>query len=172
MIDFACPACNAAMSHNIAGNKIPCPQCGQRVQVPAPVGNKTKLGVLPAPVQQVPIEIPVPDQPTTRCWECGTAIRVSEAVREFVIVGYSSGWGLDRNGSGRSPGAHYQRVDLCQDCSAAKQLPPEKIEASKPGPKPKAPHRPRVVVGLSLAAGLVIAVVGITAFLVIFLQAL
>jgi hypothetical protein len=46
MIRFACPVCGAVLSvdDNRAGRKAPCPKCGQRLQVPFAVRNKTVLG--------------------------------------------------------------------------------------------------------------------------------
>lgn len=46
MINFSCPICKTAIevSPSQIGTKIPCPQCGQRLQVPAPARNKTILG--------------------------------------------------------------------------------------------------------------------------------
>jgi hypothetical protein len=48
MIRFACPVCNMrlkAQDHH-SGSKLPCPSCGQRLQVPPPArsANKTVLG--------------------------------------------------------------------------------------------------------------------------------
>ena len=38
MIRFQCPACNIILqgSDTQAGTKIPCPKCGQRLQIPRP----------------------------------------------------------------------------------------------------------------------------------------
>ena len=56
MIRFACPKCRKPLSapEDKAGCKVPCPGCGQRLQIPAPPPAKTRLGVL------------IPDVPDTR----------------------------------------------------------------------------------------------------------
>jgi hypothetical protein len=54
MIRFQCPACNVILqgSDAQAGNKIACPKCGQRLQIPQPPANPTVLGkVLPETVR-------------------------------------------------------------------------------------------------------------------------
>jgi hypothetical protein len=57
MIRFTCPACQTANTapDSFAGQKGPCPKCGQRLQIPAPPPlNKTVLGriedIMPGPV--------------------------------------------------------------------------------------------------------------------------
>jgi hypothetical protein len=48
VIHFACPTCRAKLEcpERKAGHKTPCPNCGQRLQVPSPEHNKTVLGSL------------------------------------------------------------------------------------------------------------------------------
>ncbi len=48
MIRFSCPACQSVVTvpPEKAGIKMPCPKCGQRLQVPVPDINKTVLGAL------------------------------------------------------------------------------------------------------------------------------
>jgi hypothetical protein len=62
VIRFSCPRCNAVLraSDRRAGDKIPCPKCRQRLQIPGPPRNKTVL----APVVPTPIVIdPGPPPP-------------------------------------------------------------------------------------------------------------
>jgi DNA-directed RNA polymerase subunit RPC12/RpoP len=53
MIRFTCPACHGAVSHPTAGDKLPCPHCGQRLQVPSPPVKKTVRGTWPPEPQAV-----------------------------------------------------------------------------------------------------------------------
>jgi DNA-directed RNA polymerase subunit RPC12/RpoP len=50
MIRFACPTCKKVLQAESqqAGQKVACPGCGQRLQIPAPPRNKTVLGSLVA----------------------------------------------------------------------------------------------------------------------------
>src|SRR5262245_13010668 len=51
MIRFSCPMCHMVLQADAsqARLKMPCPRCGQRLQVPPPAVNKTVLGsLLPA----------------------------------------------------------------------------------------------------------------------------
>jgi len=47
-IRFKCPTCQASLTagDGKAGSKLPCPKCGQRLQVPPPPVNHTILGEL------------------------------------------------------------------------------------------------------------------------------
>ena len=58
MIRFSCPVCRVVLSvdDKRAGRKAPCPKCGQRLQVPFPIRNKTILGkpVVASGVADVP----------------------------------------------------------------------------------------------------------------------
>ena len=61
MIRFLCPRCKAVLDQpeNAAGTKLPCPSCGQRLQVPLPPENKTVLGTpLGADVPITPSAVP------------------------------------------------------------------------------------------------------------------
>src|SRR5271166_1754263 len=51
MITFACPKCRTGQqaADNAAGHKLGCVRCGQRLQVPAPIANRTMLGVSAQP---------------------------------------------------------------------------------------------------------------------------
>jgi DNA-directed RNA polymerase subunit RPC12/RpoP len=55
MIYFRCPTCQTNLQHLYAGEKVSCPQCGQRILVPAPLpslpaaNNPTVLGENPPP---------------------------------------------------------------------------------------------------------------------------
>ncbi|HTU92081.1 MAG TPA: TM2 domain-containing protein [Gemmataceae bacterium] len=48
MIHYSCPMCSAKLEakESVAGEKHACPNCGQRLQIPAPWVNKTVLGKL------------------------------------------------------------------------------------------------------------------------------
>jgi DNA-directed RNA polymerase subunit RPC12/RpoP len=86
MIQFACPRCQKVLQaeESATGNKVDCPGCGQRLQVPAPALNKTLLGTLipespPAPA--IPVVPPVASQireikpeeaPPEITWQCST----------------------------------------------------------------------------------------------------
>lgn len=65
MIRFGCPTCRSVLEspERKAGDKIACPKCGQRLQVPAPPRNKTVLGtIFPEPSGQFrPVDPPVRD---------------------------------------------------------------------------------------------------------------
>jgi DNA-directed RNA polymerase subunit RPC12/RpoP len=65
MIRFLCPRCKAVLDQpeNAAGTKMPCPSCGQRLQVPLPPENKTVLGAplgtdVPLTPSAVPAALP------------------------------------------------------------------------------------------------------------------
>ncbi len=62
MIRFACPSCNSVLTapEKKAGRKAPCPQCGQRLQIPFPVRKKTVLGKL---MPESPTSSPLPLKP-------------------------------------------------------------------------------------------------------------
>jgi hypothetical protein len=71
MIRFVCPACNGVVEspESAAGSKLPCPHCGQRLQIPYPP-NKTVLGsLLPVAPSQTnkpqPPRLPLPSSPQT-----------------------------------------------------------------------------------------------------------
>lgn len=50
MIDFGCPKCRTTLrvADNAAGQKLSCPKCSQRIQVPESPEMRTMAGVLPA----------------------------------------------------------------------------------------------------------------------------
>ena len=62
MIRFSCPRCKSVLDSpdQQAGNKIECPKCQQRLQIPLPPRNKTVLGELvlesPTLTQAVPVQ--------------------------------------------------------------------------------------------------------------------
>lgn len=116
MIRFTCPRCQAIIKapDNKAGDKAPCPGCGQRLQVPAPPippptktvigqglttspapGGTNPSGQLtwpqhnpPAPPPNTgsnPASPPVAD----RCWDCGVGIPEGEVRRRVVAVASS-----------------------------------------------------------------------------------
>jgi hypothetical protein len=67
MIRFACPACKSILESpdRKAGNKVPCPKCGQRLQIPGGTVSRTRtiLGALlpsrgPKAVAQAPPPLP------------------------------------------------------------------------------------------------------------------
>jgi DNA-directed RNA polymerase subunit RPC12/RpoP len=93
MIRFACPTCQSVLDSpdDSAGDKLACPRCGQRLQVPtppAPPPNKTVLGALlpgeggPASAAGVAVTCPgcgrtIPLRPeemalAVECARCGT----------------------------------------------------------------------------------------------------
>lgn len=49
MIDFGCPRCGTTLrvAETAVGQKLPCPKCNQRLQVPEPPEMRTMAGVLP-----------------------------------------------------------------------------------------------------------------------------
>lgn len=59
---FYCPTCRGAVdaARNAVGQKMPCPHCGQRLQVPQLPPNKTVLGSLTRPVDALPAIKPAP----------------------------------------------------------------------------------------------------------------
>jgi S1-C subfamily serine protease len=61
MIRFACPTCHKALSapDEKAGLKLPCPGCGQRLQIPVPFASRTMLGEL-LPAGQAALPSPDP----------------------------------------------------------------------------------------------------------------
>src|SRR5262245_25624694 len=65
MIRFGCPACKSTLEapERKAGDKIACLKCGQRLQIPFPIPNKTVLapflGTIGAPSQSVTAAPPV-----------------------------------------------------------------------------------------------------------------
>src|SRR5262245_31850159 len=68
-IRFACPVCKSVMKvpHAAAGKKGDCPNCGQRLQIPAPP-NRTVLGE-PLPAQ--PARLPDPHDPSPEAMPAG-----------------------------------------------------------------------------------------------------
>src|SRR5262249_27893432 len=86
MIQFACPRCQKVLQaeESATGNKVDCPGCGQRLQVPPPALNKTVLGSLmpeSPPVAAIPIgsavtspirEIKPEEAPQEIPWLCST----------------------------------------------------------------------------------------------------
>lgn len=80
MIRFSCPACRAVLevADSGAASKLPCPKCGQRLQVPTPPPNKTILAPLVSHqpgVPAAPTAIPLP--PTASSIAAPAAIPVT-----------------------------------------------------------------------------------------------
>jgi DNA-directed RNA polymerase subunit M/transcription elongation factor TFIIS len=83
VIRFACPSCKAILEslEDVAGGKVACPRCAQRILVPLPASNKTKLAepvdVTPdEAISQVRILSSRRKRPDEKhCVECGAIIR-------------------------------------------------------------------------------------------------
>ncbi len=74
VIRFSCPSCWSVLEHATAGEKLNCPHCGQRMQVPQPNTNKTVLAPL-APMEPLPKETnPHKNEGQKYCCECGELI--------------------------------------------------------------------------------------------------
>jgi hypothetical protein len=76
MMQFACPTCRAVLEspEERAGEKFPCPGCGQRLQIPYPPQrlNKTVLGeFLPEDaVAATPPQLPPDPSPANVVMRC------------------------------------------------------------------------------------------------------
>lgn len=89
MIHFRCPVCKFALESpdSSVGSKLPCPHCGQRLQVPMPAhplpqSEKTldRIASVP-PSLRIPVVVPALHQPVQAtigdgkyCHECGASI--------------------------------------------------------------------------------------------------
>jgi hypothetical protein len=96
MIRFQCPTCRKVLKapDHGAGRKIPCPRCGQRLQIPFPVQHKTILGqfvsdpTAPSPVQPSAIKpagaVPSHGQVLIDCPCCKRPVQVH---KEAILLG-------------------------------------------------------------------------------------
>src|SRR5262249_47435395 len=92
VIQYSCPACQVVLEaqDNMAGKKIICPKCGQRLLIPSPTRNKTILGQLlsdPAPSTslslpgtQPPFALPPPGSLLVNCPGCRFPVMISSEV--------------------------------------------------------------------------------------------
>jgi DNA-directed RNA polymerase subunit RPC12/RpoP len=159
VVRFSCPVCKAALEHPTPGAKLPCPNCGQRLQVPQPPANKTVLGVLPTPAAPVlHFNCPACGSPlsapedcagrVSRCRQCGQAVTVPAPSEAVLVADVEEVPDEDRGGMPtrfrcprcellcESPVA--SGVVTCPKCGQPIDL------SAAPGPPPK-PERPRVV---------------------------
>jgi DNA-directed RNA polymerase subunit RPC12/RpoP len=140
-IRYSCPRCKKPLEDpaSEAGNKKPCPYCGQRIQVPvpAPGANKTMLGQETPTATAAPPQIPYAQPGTAagqhRCLECGRDV---------------SGW---------------DKLFTCQDCGSLfcsslcirehryhaheRRRPPPPRE---PFPEPPPPDNTGLIIGLTV----------------------
>jgi DNA-directed RNA polymerase subunit M/transcription elongation factor TFIIS len=91
---FACPRCRSVLEAPIhkAGEKVPCPKCGQRLQVPGPTREKTVLAdALPESMNRAaargapPVRTSAPLTIAVACPGCGRRILLPEEKLGAVI---------------------------------------------------------------------------------------
>ena len=99
MPSFCCPVCNHAMRANDsdAGRKLPCPACGQRLQIPgAPPINRTVLGKIKAPATSPSPDSLIVETPVTGRRRRGSFLLAfifgSLFVSTTMIVGVVIAW--------------------------------------------------------------------------------
>src|SRR5262249_36978620 len=115
VIPFICPVCHTLIQHPTPGDKLSCPGCGQRVQVPGRPPNKTVLGAPAATIDQlgaIPIFFcPKVFTPGDHCIEfdawTATVVGVEKTVKTFVTGGDGGGY-LNTDHQGRLYGSFYK----------------------------------------------------------------
>src|SRR5262245_42690277 len=125
MIRFACPTCRTELEHPRPGDKVHCPACGQRLQVPGrpPVAHTVLAREIPPPPPAIPPDLVtvVPTEPlkvVASCYDCGADIHPGGVYRWRVKTWRMSG---RLEGSGLSVGLN-SHAALCQACYARRQF--------------------------------------------------
>lgn len=115
MITFNCASCKFSLTRadDEAGQKVLCPQCGQKLRVPQPPPppkDKTLLGQLQSPTAQQTLLGELPTQPATQAAASGPATVLTDDSTT------SSGWFVNQNGRQTGPFTSTELKDMAQSC--------------------------------------------------------